>query len=154
MKTPLEHYLALVEKGKDIYMLKSISTLVGWDQETYMPKHAIGIRSLQKQHLERLIHQEMTSVSLQELLSPLIRLDNGELLKTEGLDLMQQGAIKEWRKDVIKAKKLPELFVETFAKATSETVAVWADAKQTNDFNMFLPYLEAMVKLCREKAEY
>ncbi|MEI8300110.1 MAG: carboxypeptidase M32 [Chlamydiota bacterium] len=154
MNTPLQHYEALVEKGQDIYTLKSISTLIGWDQETYMPKNAIGIRSLQKQHLESLIHKEMTSTYLQELLSPLIRLDNGELLKVDGLDLMQQGAVKEWRKDVVKAKKLPDLFVEAFAKAASETVSVWAEAKQANDFDSFLPYLEKMVELVREKTDY
>ncbi|MBM3191183.1 MAG: carboxypeptidase M32, partial [Chlamydiae bacterium] len=98
MKTPPDHYLALVKKGQDIYTLKSISTLLGWDQETYMPQKGLGLRSLQKQYLESLIHKEVTSESLQDLLSPLIHLETGKLTHVEGLSLEQQGAIKLWHK--------------------------------------------------------
>ena len=154
MKTPPDHYLALVKKGQDIYTLKSISTLLGWDQETYMPQKGLGLRSLQKQYLESLIHKEVTSESLQDLLSPLIHLETGKLTHVEGLSLEQQGAIKLWHKEVVKAKKLPDLFVETFAKAASETVAVWAEAKKASDFPVFLPHLEKMVSLSKQRADY
>ena len=122
MKTAQSRYEILLEKGKEIEVLKSISTLVGWDQETYMPKEAIGIRSTQKQYLEGLIHKEMTSVEFQELLGFFINLDTGSFTNVEDLDELQKAAIREWRIDVVKAKKLPDTFVKTFAKTTSETL--------------------------------
>lgn len=154
MKTPQLRYEALLAKGKEIEVLKSISTLVGWDQETYMPKESIGIHSTQKQYLEGLIHKEMTSVEFQELISSFIDLETGVFTDVNGLDEIQKAAIREWRIDIVKAKKLPDIFVKTFAKATSETVAIWGEARQNNDFKMFIPHLENILSLTKEKASY
>jgi carboxypeptidase Taq len=154
MKTTQSRYNLLLEKGKEIQVLKSISTLVGWDQETYMPKDGIGIRSTQKQYLEGLIHKEITSLEFQELLDYFIDLDTGAFKNIEGLDETQKAAIREWRVDVVKAKKLPDNFVKTFAKVTSETVSIWGEARKNNDFKMFAPHLEKIVELARERAKY
>lgn len=147
-------YATLLEKGKEFQVLRSISTLIGWDQETYMPKQAIGIRSVQKQHIEGLMHQELTSVAFQELLSHFINLDTAKFINIEGLSELQKAAIREWRIDVVKAKKLPEPFVKIFAKTTSEATVIWADAKKNNDFKTFAPHLENLVALARERASY
>jgi carboxypeptidase Taq len=154
MSTPHLHYKALLEKGKEIQVLKSISSLVGWDQETHMPKQAIGFRSIQKQHIEGLVHQELTGVEFQELLAHFIHLETGKFTNTQELEELQKAAIREWRTDVVKAKKLPECFVKAFAKASSEATAVWADAKKNNDFQSFAPHLEELVKMGRERASY
>jgi len=147
-------YASLWEKGKELQVLKSISTLIGWDQETYMPKQGIGIRSMHKQYIEALLHQEMTSTHFQEKLSHFIDLDSGKFLSVQGLDDIQKAALREWRRDVVKEKKLPEKFVKAFAKATSEGTSVWAEARAANDFTSFQPHLEGLVKLCRERASY
>jgi carboxypeptidase Taq len=154
MKTPLAHYQLLLEKGKTISVLKSISSLVGWDQETYMPKNGIAMRALQKEYLETLIHQELTSSELQELLSSFIDLNQGTFRDVEGLDEIQKAVIREWRLDVTKAKKLPESFVKVFAKTTSETVAIWGEARQNNDFKKFAPHLDKIFSLMKERANY
>lgn len=147
-------YEALLDKGKEIQLLKSISTLIGWDQETYMPKGAIGFRSIQKEYIEGLVHQELTRVDFQESLAQFIDLDTGAFTNVQGLDELQKAAIREWKRDVVKEKKLPDIFVKAFAKASSETTAVWAEAKQDNDFKRFTPYLERLVQLAQERASY
>ena len=154
MKSPKQFYQDLVAKGTDLYILRSISSLVGWDQEVFMPKEGIEIHSLQKQYLEGLIHKEITSSDFQELVEKFIDMKTGVFTHVEGLEDMQKATIREWRKDIIKAKKLPDTFVKAFAKACSESVAVWAEAKKNNDFKTFAPYLENIVKLIRERASY
>lgn len=154
MKTNQQVYKLLLEKGKHIKILQSISNLVGWDQETYMPKNALAIRSLQKETLEMLVHQEKVNPAFEELLAQLIDIETGKLLHQEGLDTVEKAAIREWREDLVKAKKLPESFVKTFAKLASESVSVWGEAKEANDFKAFLPYLEKMIAMSKEKAEY
>lgn len=71
MKNTQLLYEKLLEKAKEIKVLKSISTLIDWDQETYMPPKGLSIRSTQKEHLEALIHKEFTSTQFQELLGAL-----------------------------------------------------------------------------------
>lgn len=153
MTKPKDIYQEIVEMGKQIYTLQSLSLFMEWDQETFMPKGALEFRSLQKQTLEALAHQNLTSVKFQELLSTLIDFESGEFIKDEGLEEMQKAAIREFRKDVIKAKKLPEAFVKKLASMGSETVAVWAETKLNNDFDNYAPHLDKFLDVVKEKAE-
>ena len=154
MTNPRDIYQKIVEMGKQIYTLQSLSLFVEWDQETFMPSGAVEFRSLQKQTLEGLAHQHLTATSFQELLSSLIDFSTGKLLKEEGLDDEQKAAIREFRKDVIKANKLPEEFVKKLARMGSETVSVWAETKPNSDFETFSKRLETFITVVKQKAEY
>ena len=153
MTKPKEIYQQIVEMGKQIQTLQSLSLFMGWDQETFMPKGAIGFRSLQKQTLEALAHQHLTATELQELLAKLIDFETGEFIKDEGLEDRQKAAIREFRLDIIKAKKLPESFVKDLAKMGSETVAIWAETKPKSDYATYSPHLEKFLKLMQEKSK-
>jgi carboxypeptidase Taq len=154
MKNTQLLYEKLLEKAKEIKVLKSICTLIDWDQETYMPPKGLSIRSTQKEHLEALIHKEFTSTQFQELLGALISLETGKIFDESGLDEIQKSALIEWRADLLKSKKLPDEFVKKFARATSEAVSEWGIAKTNNDFNAFIPHLKKIIHLTKEKAEY
>lgn len=147
-------YDILVEKGKQIRVLQSLSQLLEWDQETYMPEGSLHFRAEQKETLDALAHREFTSKGFEEHLGKLIDLETGHLLHENDLDELQKAAIKLFHKDLIKAKKLPESFVKAFAKTGSETVAVWAEARKSSDFKTFAPYLEKFLALVKEKSSY
>ena len=153
MSQAQKDYAALFALSKKIRLLDSISGLLEWDQETHMPAAGAGLRSEQVELMASLIHKEKTSKKFSSLLQKLIDLDTGSIAAKD-LNLLQQAALREWRRDYLKAVALPNAFVKRFAKLSSESMAVWAKARKENSFKFFSPYLEKIIEMSKEKAEY
>ncbi len=117
-----------------------------------MPSGSATFRAEQIELLTNLIHTKTTSKKFGNAIEKLIDLGSGEILE-ENLSTQQKAALREWRKDYLKAKKLPEKFVKEFAKLCAQSLKPWTSAKQDNAFNRFAPFLERLVDKCREKAE-
>ena len=149
MKNPYEHLCKLSKRAQ---MLEGISGLLSWDQETYMPEKASPIRAEQCELLAELAHSIKTSPEYETTLNSLVNISTGTFKKKNLTDL-QKDALKLFRKDFVKHKKLPTSFVQEFTKVTSEAIFIWQKAKAKNDFRMFQPSLEHIVKLNRKKAE-
>jgi carboxypeptidase Taq len=145
-------YNKLHALSKSISLMNSVHSLLDWDQETYMPKEGIDIRSQQIEILASLVHRQKTSKGFAKALSALIDLETGEVAD-DRLDAGQIAALREWRRDYLRAIKLPNAFVKKFAKTTSSATHVWKTAKEHNDFKAFAPYLEKVVSLSRKKAD-
>lgn len=142
----------LKELSLEVHQLQAILALLHWDQETYMPEGANSIRSEQIALLSSLIHEKKTSRKWKETLSKLVHLSTGKV-KIKGLSRPEQVALREWHKDFLRMNKLPASFVKEWAQVTSESAQVWASAKKQNNFKMFAPFLEKIVRLSIQKAE-
>ena len=53
--------------------------------------------------------------------------------------------VEEVKKDYDLSKKIPEDEYRDFVVLTSQSEAIWEEAREKNDFDMFLPYLEKLV---------
>ena len=144
-------YQKLRAWGKKRQTLSSILALLEWDQETHMPSSATEFRAEQIALMAELSHKLKSASSFKKQLSYLIDLESGEIL-APSLTSSQKAALTEWRKDLIKALKLPSSFVANFAKTTSSSVAIWQEAKKENNFKKFAPSLEKIVSLCQKQA--
>ncbi len=144
-------YEELHHISKEAKTLEGVIRLLEWDQETYMPKGAQEIRAEQISLLSGLCHEMMTSKRYVHALEKLINIESGEI-KESGLKSEQEAALREWRRDLVKATALPTKFVKDFAKLTSEALAVWQQAKNCDDFALFAPYLKRIVEMSHEKA--
>jgi carboxypeptidase Taq len=131
----------------------SINALLSWDQETYMPKGGISLKSNQMALMSQIVHREKTCDTYKNLLGHLISLDSGQFLQ-DGLSPQQKANIREWRKDFLQESKLPSDFVENFSKTVCISTEAWKKAKSENSFTIFKPHLEKLVALSREKANY
>ncbi|HSX26259.1 MAG TPA: carboxypeptidase M32 [Chlamydiales bacterium] len=151
MKSP-KQYEALKTLSTEIHLYNSILGLLHWDQETYMPSGGIVPRSQQIAQLSSLIHQMKTSHNFKACLENLVHLPSGKM-RLKGLTQSQQAAVREWRKDFVRATKLPESFVKTFSQTTSEAIQIWGVAKKTNNFKLFAPFLTKIIDLVRKKAD-
>lgn len=151
-KKKLSPYAAMVEKSTAIHHYDSILMLLHWDQETYMPPGGISVRSEQIAQLSELIHEEKRSQSYKTALEKLVHLKSG-LIKAKGLTQEQRAAVREWHKDYTRATLLPSSFVKAFSQVTSEASQVWATAKKSNNFALFAPFLEKIIRMNQEKAE-
>lgn len=146
-------YQFLHDLSKHIRILQGISSLLDWDQETYMPPGASSIRSEQLKTLAGIIHKEKTSKKYTKALSKLIDIKTGQLHEKK-LPPPQKAALREWRRDYLQDTSLPTKFVEEFASTTSQAVIAWRSSKMNNSYKQFAPYLNRIVDLCRKKADY
>ena len=153
MKTSQKEYQQLFNLSKNTRTLQGIVSLLDWDQETYMPPGAAGIRAEQLKTMAGLIHREKTSRKFASALSKLIDISSGKLIAKD-LEPAQIASVKEMRRDYLHDTALPERFVEEFAKVTSQAIGAWRTAKNENAFQKFAPFLERIVELCRKKADF
>ncbi len=152
-KTKKTPYDQLTDHSKTIATFSSIHSLLEWDQETYMPQEAIEFRSVQTEAMASYVHKLRTSDRLTHLLNQLIDLDSGNILDAS-LSEPQKAALREWRRDHLRAIKLPSTFVKSFANTCSKAIHAWSGAKKTSNFTAFAPHLEKIVHLCQKKAEH
>ena len=89
-------------------------------------------------------HQQLTDGRTGELLSA---------LEEASLDADQAANVREMRRMHDQAVCLPQSFVETFAKARSEALVAWQEARSASDFEAFKPSLERLIALTREKID-
>jgi len=145
MKTDLLN--SVIEHAKEISVLSGTLALLEWDQHTYMPERAGEFRSQQITWLSGLIHQRQTNSAYGESLRELQRGLADQPARSPA-EANVRGLFRDYEKNV----KLPESLVKAVALATSIGQQVWVEAKGKNDFSMFKPYLEEIIRLRREEA--
>src|SRR5438874_3003326 len=110
---PQAAYDELIRRSKEQSLLASCSSLLGWDEQTYMPRGGVENRSNQMGLLAGLHHEKATDPAIGVLL--------GEL---EGSDLARDPDapaavnVRELRRDYDRRTKLPRPLVEELAKTT------------------------------------
>lgn len=139
--------VALCEHLRQASILNSVASLVGWDQETYMPPAGAEQRAEQQALLAELVHQRRTHPKLGELLAacaqdPAVRADP-----------RAAALVREAARDYALATKLPGELVAELARVGSQAQHVWKEAREANDFPRFAPWLEKMFALSKRKAE-
>jgi carboxypeptidase Taq len=143
----MEAYEKLLSKQKEIALLNSAQSIVGWDLETYMPPKGISLRSEQLGLLSSLIHRMATSPEYGALIS--------ELEKKKGeLDPIKKRLLYLTRRQYDIQTKMPEELVAAMAKQNAISVETWKKAKAANDWSRFEPELKKMVDLKRNEAEF
>ncbi len=132
---------------RETALLGSVGHVVSWDQETYMPDGAAPLRSEQLQMLSGMVHDRASSSELGELIA---RAAEESVVNN---DELAQANVREAKRDYDKATKLPKELVEEMAKCASLGMTGWREAREKQDFSLFLPWLEKTVELNRRKAE-
>ena len=138
-------YDELRKLHRDAATLNSVGSLLGWDQETYMPPAASAHRADQQGLIATLTHERKTTPRIGELLATC------EAAKPSDPDIAAN--LREMRRDYHLATKLPGELVAELAKTTSLAQDAWKEARQKSDFALFAPWLEKVMALTRRKAE-
>ena len=138
-------YQSLCEVVSEIALITSTEAVLGWDQETYMPVHALDHRARQLSYLTGKAHGLLTSKKTLKLL---------ERAETEMPENPTQAAnVRGLRRDIDRATKLPQKLVEEESVVTTLAKAAWAEARGKSDFAMFAPHLEKVLGIARKKAD-
>ncbi|WP_371261516.1 carboxypeptidase M32 [Bacillus sp. MUM 116] len=141
----LEEFNALDEK---ISHFSSIIGLTDWDQKVMAPKKgrnsfAKAIGTLRTEVFKLSVSEEMG-----RLLDVLNRNENASLL---GADT--KAKLREYKDYYLKAKSIPADLFQEYSILTAQANDAWEEARETNDFDHFLPYLEKIVSFKRRFAE-
>lgn len=130
---------------KEEKILGHIARILEWDNQVYMPKKAIHSRAEQLAEIYQLIHKKTIS---NELFNSLKKLRKKKLSKKDSL------IVKKLYKDVLRARKLPESFIRELTKTTTIAHQSWKEARKKNNFKIFQPGLEKIIKLKQKEAQY
>lgn len=141
-----------MESSHTIADLESASSVLGWDQETYMPSGGTEYRAEQIATLSSLAHRIRTSREYVEMLAEL----RGGTVSGSGESLApwQQAIVRESARESDRAAKLPEEHVASLARATTLAQEAWKRSRAENDFSVFAPQLRHLVDLKRQETEY
>ena len=126
--------------------LGSLGSLLGWDQETYMPHGGAAFRSEQQGMIAAMAHEKRTSKQVGDLIAEC----EGD--KALLADPAVAANIREMRRDYDLATKLPGELVAEIARTTSLAQEAWKLAREKDDFGAFSPWLEKVLGLMRTKA--
>jgi len=101
---------------------------------------------MQCSELAELLHREFTQPAFSEMLHQLEEQDDDD----DDLKVI----LREIRRDLDRATKLPAEFVARKAAHASTSYHIWKDARARNDFAAYSPALEATLKLARQEAVF
>ena len=146
MQEKLSRFKQLIGQVED---MNRASALLGWDQQVYMPRGGSVDRGNMLETVAGLQHQMFTSSEIGDLLV--------ELEPYAGMldpDSDDACLIRRVGHDYHKETHIPVEWVKEFARMTTIAESAWEDAKETDDFEKFHPYLEKVVALRRAYADF
>ena len=140
----LQDVLKFMNIIKDIH---NSSSLLGWDQETYMPPGSVVSRASQLVTLETIAHRLITSKKAKTLAE--------KIEKYAGNSIPFENRIfYTFLKEHRLAVKLPQKFVENITKVRTYATESWKKARQENNFKFFEEDFENLTNLKIEQANY
>lgn len=146
------HIARLKDIDGEIQLLKHTAAVLGWDQETLMPKAAINERSEQLSLLGTMVHERETAAEVGDLLGKLgATADNPR--GSHELDVADRALVRAFYQDYVKLTRIPVDLVRRLTKKTSVAQAVWAEARSESDYAKFSPHLSDLIDLSLEIAE-
>src|SRR5262245_46503678 len=147
-RTSEQAYAELTHRLHSTALLESCASVLGWDEQTYMPPGGAAHRANQLSLLAGLCHERATDPVLGELLGQV------EASPLSGqTDSAAAANIREARRDYDRATKLPRRLVEELSHTCTLSQQAWVAARKQSDFKQFQPWLEKIVDLKCEEAQ-
>jgi carboxypeptidase Taq len=133
----------------EVFDLSAAAAVLGWDQQTYMPRGGTANRAMQLATLSRLAHQKSVSDEMGSAI-------DAAKEETDSLDPDSDDArlVRKAARDYQKAHKVPTEWVAEFSRVTALAHQVWEKAREEADYSQFQASLEEILDLKRQYAEF
>jgi len=141
-------YGKLVERLKELALMRSCGAILGWDEQTNLPPRGAELRANQLALLAGLCHDRATAPEFRDLLA---KLDDDSQL--DGPDSIPAANVREARWSYERAHKLPKQLVEEISRVSTLSQQAWVEARSKSDFPAFQPWLTKIIALKREEAD-
>ncbi|MCE4606840.1 MAG: carboxypeptidase M32 [Desulfurococcales archaeon] len=136
----------IIREYRTIWSLGVSGSLMGWDQETYMPPKAVKERSIAGSSIAVLSHQLLLKPDFVQLVERASRKRN--------LNDVEKGIVRVLKRSIDQAKKIPPEHIAEVSKTTTLALEFWKKAKAQDNYDIFKPYLGKIVELMRKTSEY
>lgn len=145
----MKAYEQLMDHVRELALVGSIGSILGWDQETMMPDGAVAIRGRQMSYLAGLSHEKITDPRVGEWLAAC------EADATLTADPVSPAAVnlREIGRSYDRQVRLPASLVAELAEVGTASRHAWIDARKKSEYGLFKPYLTKILSLLRQKAE-
>ena len=143
-------YASLVRELREIALLSSVSSLLGWDERTQMPPRGAAHRADQAALLATMAHARLTSPKLGDLLGAAEAALGEPESRGDGDAAVN---LRETRRSYDRARKLPPRLVEELSRTEVLAQQAWATARTRSDFASFEHWLAKMLDLKRRQAD-
>ncbi len=144
-------YSLLIKETRELALMGSVMSVLGWDEQTYMPTGSAQLRSEQVSLLARMAHERHIGPRYADMLAQA----ESEKSSANGNSSSDMDAnLYHLRRDFDRAAKLPPQFVEELSRTAVIAEQAWAHARRTNDFPTFEPYLKKMIDLKQRQVQY
>jgi carboxypeptidase Taq len=141
-------YQSLIKTIKEISLLESAGSILGWDERTQMPPKGAEHRANQASLIARMGHEQFTSAKVGQMLG---EVESSDLAKDPHSDV---GAnVRDVRRQYDRKTKIPASLVEEMSKTEVLAQQAWVLARKNAEFKTFAPWLEKTLKLKRQEAE-
>jgi len=147
VSSPTETYRLFLEHHREMELLNSCGSVLGWDEQVNMPPQGAEHRAKQVGLIAGLVHDRATDPRLREWLR---ELEASPLVADPQSDSAVN--VREARRDYDRATKFTREFVEELSRICSLGQKAWVEARAKKEFSHFLPWLEKIVSLKREEA--
>ena len=137
----------LTELLRSTAVLRSCASVLGWDEQTFLPPQGAEHRARQSSMLAGMIHERATAPRIGEILDAL------ESQPVEPHDLDRVALLRETRRTYDRMVKLPRRLVEELSHTTTLSQQAWVESKKRKEFAHFRPWLEKVIALKREEAD-
>ncbi len=123
--------------------------LLQWDMNTMAPEKGLETRMRAMSYFSteefRLTTSDETGRMLKELSDP---------AEYEKLDAAMQLTVRRSLRDYERLKRVPEDFFSSYVEMRARSEKAWEKAKRSSDFSAFAPYLEKMISMTKQYAQY
>ncbi|MCA9868194.1 MAG: carboxypeptidase M32 [Anaerolineae bacterium] len=143
------NYEKLIERVNELDDLNKAAALLSWDREVNMPRAGAPARIAQMTTMSSLIHRMSTADEMGELIENAAAELDGAPYESN-----QAALIRLLRRNYADARKLPAEYVARSSAVSGQAREAWVRARAENDFEHFRPWLEQVVELCQEMADY
>lgn len=137
-----DSYTILKKRFARLAHLSRIENIMGWDQETYMPRGASEGRAADLAELSLMQHELLTADDMPDLLAsaqPTTEWDKANLACMA--------------RQIHFARAVPADLEHAYSEATSRCSTAWLEAKQKSDYGLVRPTFEVRIPLLRQRLD-
>jgi carboxypeptidase Taq len=142
-----EKYTELKTRLQATWDLDKAQAVLSWDRDTKLPPKGAPARTRQISTLSRLIHEQITSPEVGQLLD-----DLNPWLDELDYDSDEAALIRLTQREYRRYSAVPTALVVEQSQAAGEANVAWIKARQQNDFDSFAPHLARMFDLAKQYA--
>jgi len=131
---------------KEITLLGKIGGILGWDLNVNLPQKAAGFRAEESAYITEKITEKWLDPEFRTLVE--------KSFTQKDLSLEEKAIVRNLQFGSDYYYKVPKDIIIKKEKVTSEAFLLWKEARETNNFSLFEPYLSQIVSLDKEIAGY